>query len=75
MAYIYKIYNDINDKLYIGKTMHINIEKRFKEHCRDALKTRNDNRPLYRAMRKYGVDKFHIAIIEETAEPNIRETY
>ena len=29
MAYIYKIENDINGKLYIGKT-EFSIEKRFK---------------------------------------------
>lgn len=37
MALIYKITNDINDKIYIGKT-NFSIEKRFKEHCRDAQK-------------------------------------
>ena len=30
MAYIYKITNDINDKVYIGKT-YFEIEKRFQE--------------------------------------------
>lgn len=49
MAYIYKITNDINDKVYIGKT-EFAIEKRFKEHCQDALKAKSDNRPLYSAM-------------------------
>ena len=29
MAYIYKIFNDVNDKLYIGKTSST-IEERFK---------------------------------------------
>ena len=29
MAYIYKIENDINGKIYIGKT-ELTIEKRFK---------------------------------------------
>lgn len=39
MGYIYKIVNDINDKIYIGKTEK-SIEKRFKEHCRDAFRKR-----------------------------------
>jgi predicted GIY-YIG superfamily endonuclease len=54
MAYIYEIYNDINDKVYIGKT-ECSIEKRFKQHCQEAFKQRSFDRPLYRAMRKYGI--------------------
>jgi hypothetical protein len=30
-GFIYKITNDINDKVYIGKTLS-SIENRFKEH-------------------------------------------
>lgn len=37
MAYIYKITNDINQKVYVGKT-EFSIEKRFKEHCADAFR-------------------------------------
>ena len=36
MAYIYKITNNVNGKIYIGKTEH-SVEKRFKEHCSDAF--------------------------------------
>ena len=74
MAYIYKITNDINGKSYIGKT-EFSIEKRFKEHCSDALKEKNEKRPLYSAMRKYGVEHFHIEQIEETDIPEEREKY
>ena len=54
MSYIYKIINDINDKVYIGKT-NFSLEKRFREHCQDAFRDRNEKRPLYAAMRKYGI--------------------
>lgn len=37
MAYIYKITNDVNGKIYIGKTYN-SIEKRFKEHIADGVK-------------------------------------
>lgn len=73
MAYIYKIINDINDKVYIGKT-EFNIEKRFKEHCRDSKKG-YENRPLYNAMNKYGIEHFSIEEIEETNNPEEREKY
>ena len=74
MAYIYKITNDINQKIYVGKT-EFSIEKRFKEHCRDAYKEITEKRPLYAAMRKYGIEHFHIEQIEETDEPEERERY
>ena len=74
MAYIYQITNDINQKIYIGKT-EFSIEKRFKEHCWDAFRERNEKRPLYNAMRKYGIEHFHIELIEETDSPEEREIY
>ena len=74
MAYIYQITNDINGKIYIGKT-EFSIEKRFKEHCQDAFRERNEHRPLYAAMRKYGIEHFSISLIEKTDNPEEREMY
>ena len=64
MSYIYKIINNVNNKVYIGKTA-FSIQKRFQEHCRDAFRERNEKRPLYNAMRKYGTEAFSIELIEE----------
>lgn len=64
MSYIYKITNDINGKIYIGQTS-TTIEQRFQEHCRDSRKEINSNRPLYSAMRKYGIENFSVEQIEE----------
>lgn len=75
MAYIYKITNDINQKVYIGKTYHSSIMQRFKEHYKDAFKESEEKRPLYAAMRKYGIEHFHIEEIEETNIPEEREKY
>ena len=74
MAYIYKIVNDINQKIYIGKT-EFDIQKRFKTHCADAFRQRCGKRPLYDAMKKYGIEHFHIELIEETDKPEEREIY
>lgn len=76
MSIIYKITNDINGKIYIGKT-ELTIEKRFNEHCRDAYKTQEEQRPLYRAMKKYGINHFHIEVVEECSLENSsqREKY
>lgn len=74
MAYIYKIVNDINQKLYIGKTER-SIEQRFQEHCKDCIRPHTEKRPLYSAMQKYGIEHFHIELIEETDNPEEREKY
>ena len=64
MAYIYIIKNDINDKVYVGKTI-FPVEKRFKEHINDSKRKRNEQRPLYNAFNKYGVEHFYIEELEE----------
>ena len=74
MAYIYKIYNDINEKIYIGKTER-SLQRRFIEHCNNAKNEKCKNRPLYSAIRKYGIEHFHIELIEETDKPEEREIF
>ena len=64
MALFDTISNDINSKVYVGKTT-LSIEKRFKEHCLDSKRKSKDKRPLYSAMRKYGQEHFKIELIEE----------
>lgn len=77
MAYIYKIINNVNQKIYIGKTSST-IEKRFREHCNDSKKERCEKRPLYDAMNKYGIENFTVEKIEEVENDEIaseREIY
>lgn len=64
MPYIYKVVNKINQKIYVGKT-NFSIEKRWKEHIADYTKRGIESRPLYSAMKKYGVDSFEISLLEE----------
>ena len=64
---IYKIINQINNKVYIGKAG--NIERRWYEHRSDA-KNPNKTYHLYQAMRKYGLDNFIFEIIEECPPDN-----
>lgn len=71
MAYIYVITNTINNKQYVGKT-NFNVEKRFKEHLQDSFKNRSENRPLYKAIQKYGKESFSIEILEECS---VEESY
>lgn len=74
MAYIYKIVNDVNYKVYIGKTDQA-IEERFKQHCKESKRERSKDRPLYRAMNQYGIEHFSIEMIEETKTPEDRERF
>ena len=74
MAFIYKITNDINQKVYIGKTEQT-VEERFKEHGREYRKKRCEKRPLYSAMKKYGTEHLHVELVEETDNPEEREQY
>ena len=74
MAYIYMITNEINGKVYVGKTEE-SIHKRFVEHCNDSRKDRCKNRPLYRAMIKYGCENFTVSLLEETDIPEVREEF
>lgn len=74
MAYVYKITNNINDKIYVGQT-HFSLDKRFKEHCYDKNKEKYKDRPIYQAMNEYGIEHFKIELIEETDNPTEREMY
>ena len=64
MGYIYCITNLVNGKQYVGKTTY-SVTKRFKEHCKDSSKRRNEKRPLYDAMNKYGIENF---VVEQLCE-------
>lgn len=78
MPYIYKISNDINDKLYIGKTLYT-IERRWNQHKNNAL-SRKDliHLPLYSAMNKYDIEYFSISEVEKVDDEkqlSAREQY
>ena len=72
MPYIYKITNQHNGKIYIGKTMRT-VAERWKEHLRDYSKNICEKRPLYEAMKKYGVESFCIETIEVCSDEVLNE--
>ena len=69
MGFIYKVTNDINEKVYIGQTA-FSIEERFAEHCKDRFQEKSKHRPLYNAMNKYGVENFIVEELEYIKDDN-----
>lgn len=67
---IYLIENKVNGKKYVGCTIY-SIQHRFQEHIKTISKCLN--RPLYRAMKKYGVQNFSIALLENCDEAILSE--
>lgn len=66
---VYKITNDIDDKVYIGSTT-TELWHRMSQHRADARKGASS--PLYDLMRKYGVDHFRIELVIASDAENIR---
>lgn len=64
--YVYKIINTVNGKSYIGITK--NIKSRFAFHrTRYNKRTKKEylEKPLYKAFRKYGIEKFKFLVLYE----------
>jgi hypothetical protein len=61
-GYIYIITNDINDKVYIGKTT-TTIKNRFLRHCKDGRIDKNIHSLDYNIQR-IGKEHFKVAEIE-----------
>lgn len=59
-SYVYKIVNTQNGKCYVGKSNDPNV--RFIQHVNKC--NSGDLRPLYAAMRKYGIENFEMLVIE-----------
>lgn len=63
-GFIYIIKNDLNNKVYIGKTT-TTIEKRFIRHCKDG-KNESNKLSIDYAINKYGKEHFTIKEIEKS---------
>lgn len=74
MGYIYKITNTCNDKVYVGQTVQ-SLHTRWAGHLYKANSPRakDNDYPLYRAMRKYGSINFSIQVIEEVPKEKLDE--
>lgn len=80
MVGIYRFYNVITGKSYIGQSIEIERRKHEHELCafRGNEKTNKQyNCSFYQALREYGIDSFEFSILEicEEQELNEREIY
>jgi group I intron endonuclease len=72
---IYLATNQINSKIYIGKTVH-SVEQRWSQHVGSARS--GSTTYFHNAIRKYGADAFEISILEavdDTGVLNEREIH
>lgn len=61
---IYKITNNLNDKIYIGKTIQ-KLSTRIYQHVWDSKSNKdNSNNKFHNAIRKYGENNFTVTIID-----------
>ena len=70
-AKIYKIWNNTNDKLYIGSSCST-LGNRMAKHRYNARNS-TENSLLYDEMRRLGIDNFFIELMEETPCENIEQ--
>lgn len=69
-GWIYKIVNNVNDKVYIGQT-RLNLETRFKQHKKYSTKLDDKHSfQIHRAMHKYGLDNFKIIELDKVESDN-----
>lgn len=68
MFTVYQILNKVNNKSYIGSSIH--VEKRWRQHinCSKNINDPHYTYPLYQAFRKYGLDNFEFNILRDDFE-------
>jgi group I intron endonuclease len=60
-AGVYLIVNNVNSNFYVGSAITNRINTRFRNHC---IHLKSSNKPLLRAIRKYGIQNFSFHIVE-----------
>lgn len=60
-AGVYIVMNNINGNFYVGSASSNRINTRFRNHC---IHLKSSNKPLLRAINKYGIQNFSFHIVE-----------
>ena len=64
LMYCYLLTNTVNNKSYVGITN--NIKRRWSDHKYSITDKSTQDKPLYRAIRKYGSDSFDIIVLSSS---------
>lgn len=59
-VFVYVIVNDLNLKIYVGKTIKSDLQKYLRHKFTYSTRNRAQSSHLYAAIRKYGREHFHI---------------
>jgi group I intron endonuclease len=65
--FVYKIKNNINGKLYVGKTSKT-LDARLRVHVQHTCETHYRKQLITKAIRKYGVESFEMTVLEECVD-------
>ena len=68
---VYKIVNIVTNECYVGSSR--NIYRRWYSHRAPSTWAKYPDRPLYKAMQKYGVDKFRTQILVPVMEEYLKQ--
>lgn len=68
---VYKITNTITGDFYIGSSK--DVKHRWAEHKYLSKRDRYLNNPMYQDMKKYGLDKFELEVLEEVELDRLKE--
>ena len=63
---VYKIKNLINNKIYIGSAINLNL--RYRKHISDLKNNKHCNKKLQNSWNKHGEDSFDFVIIEQVID-------
>jgi len=76
-AKIYKIWNEVDDEIYVGKTCKLYLSQRLSKHRKDFKYyiVYNNGMKIYPHMEKHGFDKFHIELLEKIEDCKDCDTY
>lgn len=63
---VYRLVNKQTEQSYIGQTT--NLKRRLSPHKSDAKSKKEDNRPILKAIREYGMESFDVEILFESED-------
>ena len=68
---VYKIINTVTGDFYVGSSKDVKL--RWKQHKRLSVWKKYSNNPMYLDMKKFGIDKFELEILEEVEIGNLKD--